>query len=652
MTEDEEREYLERVLAGRAKPTLGPAATLGRLAELYLSGTDRERMARKALQLVRTAYTVEKIGKDNPLYPKLRHHEAMALRLDSVAQRGQAAAIDREAWQISLERAPSEAILLAAQWADWAWERDCFEEAAEAYSNAHRAQRRFLLRQVKDPEERLKIQGFTNYATRGAFALATVDDLQEALKLLERANDLVFSAGDSQRAIRILLRTHPELAARLDSAMQEWARVAQPRSAKWGLDQYGNLTEAAGAAQARLDTIVMEVRSVPGFANFALPSGWPDIVAAARETALVYTVPTTKGTLVAVVRGNGNDNVNVRHRILPTGMREIHVAAKPFIDTEFGSPRTDSRVALSDLLDFLGREILAPALEILTAAGGEDQPFVVLPFGILTYLPLAVASLPPKTDSACKTLLAAGRIRFAYSARALAQARMAPDEDQISAFIVNNPRPLPPQFDPLLLAKFEVDAIGRHFPATVVSGPDANTERVLAGMRNAGLVHFSCHGTVARQCAYSGVLLLSNCEMLAYQQVRLAEDVTARLVVLAACRSGAGGVIVEHSLSLPAAFLAAGAKGVLGSLWHAEEMATLLLMIRFYQIWPKEQRDPALALSLAQEWLRSTSAKALRAVVPATALESRAGHALRDALDASLPYADPWYWGSFFVAGW
>ena len=111
------------MIAGNVKPTLGPAATAGRLAELYLAAPDRAARAPAALGLVRTA--LDAMGQGNatdPLYPKLRHFEAMALRLTDPAQAPQAAAIDREAWQISLERAPGEAIIFAAQWADWAWD--------------------------------------------------------------------------------------------------------------------------------------------------------------------------------------------------------------------------------------------------------------------------------------------------------------------------------------------------------------------------------------------------------------------------------------------------------------------------------------------------------------------------------------------------
>jgi hypothetical protein len=619
------------------------------LAQLYLLASD-SKTRRRALETVRAAYRVEQITKGNPLYPKLRHVEAMALRVDGKNKRQEAAAMDREAWQMSLEKAPQEAILIGAEWADWAWTHDIQDEAAEGYLCAHRAHRRFILRQVESSEERLKVQAQTTYATRGAFALAN-SDLKEALKLLERASDLAFSAGADRRAMRLLRHAFPDIGERLDAAALEKNRWMQPRAGKWGLDEYGRLPEEARAAQKRLDSVVFEVRSLPGFANFALPSGWSDIVAAANETSLVYLAPTTKGTLAAVVRGDGKDDARIKHRLLPDGLREIHLASRPFIEAEFGKPRADSRAALEELLKFLGQRIMLPVREMLSDVDHGDRPFVVLPFGILMYMPLAAAILPASGDGSVSAHVAPGQVRFAYSSRALAQSRMIPDVGSLNAFVVNNPRPLPAQFNLLQLASFEVDTISRHFPTEVVAGLEARTERVLAGLANSGLIHFSCHGTVLSELEYSGVLLLSNFQVLAYQQVRLADNITARLVVLSACQSGIAGITIEHPQSLPAAFLAAGAKGVVGSLWHAEEMATLLLMIRFYELWPMQQSDPAIAVALAQEWLRSTTAEALRDVAPPAALELPAGRVLREAPSSSLPYAHPWFWAGFFVAG-
>jgi Flp pilus assembly protein TadD len=64
MTGDEEREFLERVLASRARSKSRPAAIRGRLAELYLSAPDHERRATQALQLLQDAFTVEPIGRE------------------------------------------------------------------------------------------------------------------------------------------------------------------------------------------------------------------------------------------------------------------------------------------------------------------------------------------------------------------------------------------------------------------------------------------------------------------------------------------------------------------------------------------------------------------------------------------------------------
>src|SRR5208337_792842 len=112
--------YLEEVLGGRARPNLSPLATVGRLAQLYLLTPDNPKHLERATQLVETAKILmanEKIDAENPLYPKIRHLEAMTLRhagggrSNVLGPKGAAAEIDREAWRISLDKAPREAIL-------------------------------------------------------------------------------------------------------------------------------------------------------------------------------------------------------------------------------------------------------------------------------------------------------------------------------------------------------------------------------------------------------------------------------------------------------------------------------------------------------------------------------------------------------------
>jgi CHAT domain-containing protein len=69
-------------------------------------------------------------------------------------------------------------------------------------------------------------------------------------------------------------------------------------------------------------------------------------------------------------------------------------------------------------------------------------------------------------------------------------------------------------------------------------------------------------------------------------QVREIRDLQlhADLVTLSACDTGSGRLLGQEGMaSLERAFLLAGAKAVLASLWTAEDTYTRVLMVRFYQ---------------------------------------------------------------------
>ena len=57
----------------------------------------------------------------------------------------------------------------------------------------------------------------------------------------------------------------------------------------------------------------------------------------------------------------------------------------------------------------------------------------------------------------------------------------------------------------------------------------------------------------------------------------------ARLVVLSCCHSGRGQVKSEGVVDMTRAFLRAGARSVLVSLWAIDDEATMEFMKRFYQ---------------------------------------------------------------------
>lgn len=140
-------------------------------------------------------------------------------------------------------------------------------------------------------------------------------------------------------------------------------------------------------------------------------------------------------------------------------------------------------------------------------------------------------------------------------------------------------------------------------------GFDASREEALSGVLSRyRYVHFATHGILDTGYPELSGLVLSlldrqglpeNGFLRAHEIVdlRLAAD----LVVLSACRTALGKEIRGEGLvGLTRAFLDAGAKGVLVSLWQVEDRATAELMRRLYEGMLREGLSPAAALRQAQ----------------------------------------------------
>ena len=61
------------------------------------------------------------------------------------------------------------------------------------------------------------------------------------------------------------------------------------------------------------------------------------------------------------------------------------------------------------------------------------------------------------------------------------------------------------------------------------------------------------------------------------------KELTARLVVLSCCATGRGNVSAEGVISIARAFLSAGARSFLASLWTISDDSTKKFMTNFYQ---------------------------------------------------------------------
>jgi CHAT domain-containing protein len=167
----------------------------------------------------------------------------------------------------------------------------------------------------------------------------------------------------------------------------------------------------------------------------------------------------------------------------------------------------------------------------------------------------------------------------------------------------------------LLHSRFEAQRIARYsMDVESWSGFAATRKLVMeGGLRDFRIIHFATHGLGSLTSPdLSGLLftmvdragkqLPGFLDFEAISELKLSVD----LVVLSACQTGIGPRYGPYSLLSPArAFLRAGARQVVSSLWQIDDEATSVLMTSFYRYMLHRRHSPERALRLAQMHVRS-----------------------------------------------
>ena len=190
------------------------------------------------------------------------------------------------------------------------------------------------------------------------------------------------------------------------------------------------------------------------------------------------------------------------------------------------------------------------------------------------------------------------RIRTVPSLTALKVIAGAPDDSfcESEALLVGDPcleevtdKNGEPTWEQLPSAIEEVEMIGELLQTTPLTGRNATKAEVLKRLNSVALVHIAAHG----DDEFGEIVLAPNPErtsqmpdnedyMLTMDDVH-AVRLRARLVVLSCCHSGQGKVKSEGVVGIARAFLCAGARSVLVSLWAIDDKATAMFMRSFYQ---------------------------------------------------------------------
>ena len=224
----------------------------------------------------------------------------------------------------------------------------------------------------------------------------------------------------------------------------------------------------------------------------------------------------------------------------------------------------------------------------------QGDELIMVPDGPLCLAPLAALS-------ECI------RIRTVPSLTSLKLIIDSPEDYQIKsgALLVGDPclqkvtkKSGKPMYSQLPNAKKEVEMIGEILKIPALTGTEATKRNVLQRITSVALVRIAAHGrketgeiALAPNPGWENHLRRSRSKIKIPNEedyiLKIADVqavcLRARLVVLSCCHSGRGKVKSEGVVGIARAFLAAGARSVLVSLWAIDDEATMEFMKGFYQ---------------------------------------------------------------------
>ena len=232
--------------------------------------------------------------------------------------------------------------------------------------------------------------------------------------------------------------------------------------------------------------------------------------------------------------------------------------------------------------------VIRPIADLLAP---QDDELVIVPDGPLCLTPWA-------------TIIKSSRIRTVPSLTSYQLIASAPEghHKKSGALLVGNPcldqlnlKEQIPELDiSLTYAQEEVRMIASILKTSPLTGSEATKAEVIKQMSSVGLIHIAAHGNES-----TGEIFLSpnpgwtskfpqKKDFILKMSDVQAANLRARLVVLSCCYTGQGRIFKgEGVVGIARAFLAAGARSVLVTLWKVHDEATMVFMKSFYQLLKK-----------------------------------------------------------------
>ncbi|GLC27810.1 CHAT domain-containing protein [Roseisolibacter agri] len=402
---------------------------------------------------------------------------------------------------------------------------------------------------------------------------AAIARLREVDDYYRRQGIVIGRAPALTRSARLRLRLADTAAAERDLDTAIVALEAQTTVA-------GDPTAARDLAAARREVYrelvgirVARHDTLAAYRLAARARGWGALSQApAAETPRIEYTTLRHELLVWIAAGARRRLVRV-----PVGAEQLRARIDRFEalirrDADSVAVATEAR-ALFDLL-------LAPAWPDARRAGA----LVLVADGALGRLPFAGL-----VDAAGRHVVESVALRFASVPAASPEPRPHHAERARAAVIVGDPAfegALFRELEPLREAAREASALAAAFARPTVLTADAATKTaVTRALRRATIFHFAGHARLVERVPALSHLVLArqpggfDANALTAAEIARLDLRRLQLVVLASCgTTQARSRRDDHEDGLADAFLQAGAGGVVGSLWEADDAGTAVLM--------------------------------------------------------------------------
>ena len=235
--------------------------------------------------------------------------------------------------------------------------------------------------------------------------------------------------------------------------------------------------------------------------------------------------------------------------------------------------------------DYLQAAHTAYQLLLAPAGSAPNERLLIVPDGLLAYLPFSalITKAGASGIAAAPYLLRRNLLGYAQSATVLARQTKADRTNETSAYCfapfteatANDAAPT------LAFSQLEADALSPYLPLERMAQFATRT----AFLNEAGthtLLHLSTHAYANRSGEEPARILTADAPL--YLPDIYALRLPAELVTLSACQSNIGPLARgEGVLGLGRAFTAAGARGVVASLWSLNDRATAGVITTFYE---------------------------------------------------------------------